>query len=38
MVTRIAKAAQIALHISPHSLSQAAITNAPDASVPLRDA
>ena len=38
MVTRIAKAAGIARHISPHSLRHAAITNALDAGVPLRDA
>ena len=38
MVTRIAKATGIPLHISPHSLRQAAITNALDAGVPLRDA
>ena len=38
MVTRIAKAAQIPRHISPHSLRHAAITNALDAGVPLRDA
>jgi site-specific recombinase XerD len=38
MVRRIAKAARIPRHISPHSLRHAAITNALDASVPLRDA
>ncbi len=38
MVTRIAKAAGISRHISPHSLRHAAITNALDAGVPLRDA
>jgi integrase/recombinase XerD len=38
MVTRIAKAAGIPRHISPHSLRHAAITNALDAGVPLRDA
>jgi len=38
MVQRIAKAAQIPRHISPHSLRHAAITNALDAGVPLRDA
>jgi integrase len=38
MVARIAKAAGIAHHISPHSLRHAAITNALDAGVPLRDA
>jgi integrase len=38
MVVRIAKAAGIARHISPHSLRHAAITNALDAGVPLRDA
>jgi integrase len=38
MVTRIAKAADIPRHISPHSLRHAAITNALDAGVPLRDA
>jgi integrase/recombinase XerD len=38
MVTRIAKTAQIPRHISPHSLRHAAITNALDAGVPLRDA
>jgi site-specific recombinase XerD len=38
MVARIAKAAQIPRHISPHSLRHAAITNALDAGVPLRDA
>ena len=38
MVTRIAKAAAIPRHISPHSLRHAAITNALDAGVPLRDA
>jgi integrase/recombinase XerD len=38
MVTRIAKVAAIPRHISPHSLRHAAITNALDAGVPLRDA
>ncbi len=38
MVARIAKAAAIPRHISPHSLRHAAITNALDAGVPLRDA
>lgn len=38
MVQRISKAAQIPRHISPHSLRHAAITNALDAGVPLRDA
>lgn len=38
MVQRIAKRAQIPRHISPHSLRHAAITNALDAGVPLRDA
>lgn len=38
MVTRIAKAAGIPRHISPHSLRHAAKTNALDATVPLRDA
>jgi integrase/recombinase XerD len=38
MVVRIAKAAGIPRHISPHSLRHAAITNALDAGVPLRDA
>lgn len=38
MVTRIAKVAGIPRHISPHSLRHAAITNALDAGVPLRDA
>jgi integrase/recombinase XerD len=38
MVARIAKAAGIPWHISPHSLRHAAITNALDAGVPLRDA
>lgn len=38
MVARIAKAAEIKHHISPHSLRHAAITNALDAGVPLRDA
>ena len=38
MVQRIAKAAGIPRHISPHSLRHAAITNAFDAGVPLRDA
>jgi integrase len=38
MVARIAKAAGIPRHISPHPLRHAAITNALDAGVPLRDA
>lgn len=38
MVTRIAKVAGLPRHISPHSLRHAAITNALDAGVPLRDA
>lgn len=38
MVTRIAKVAGIPRPISPHSLRHAAITNALDAGVPLRDA
>ncbi|MEO7422199.1 MAG: tyrosine-type recombinase/integrase [Ornithinibacter sp.] len=38
MVARVAKAAAIPRHISPHSLRHAAITNALDAWVPLRDA
>ena len=38
MVTRIATTAKIPRHISPHSLRHAAITNALDAGVPLRDA
>ena len=38
MVTRIAKTAGIPRHISPHALRHAAITNALDAGVPLRDA
>jgi site-specific recombinase XerD len=38
MVHRIARAAGIPRHISPHSLRHAAITNALDAGVPLRDA
>jgi integrase/recombinase XerD len=38
MVVRIAKMAGIPRHISPHSLRHAAITNALDAGVPLRDA
>ncbi|WP_210414822.1 tyrosine-type recombinase/integrase [Microlunatus elymi] len=38
MITRIAKLAAIPRHISPHSLRHAAITNALDAGVPLRDA
>ena len=38
MVARIAKTACIPRHISPHSLRHAAITNALDAGVPLRDA
>ena len=37
MVLRIAKTAGIPRHISPHSLRHAAITNALDARVPLRD-
>ena len=38
MVVRVAKAAGIPRQISPHSLRHAAITNALDAGVPLRDA
>ncbi len=38
MVARIAKVAGIPRHVSPHSLRHAAITNALDAGVPLRDA
>ena len=38
MVLRVAKTAGIPRHISPHSLRHAAITNALDAGVPLRDA
>jgi len=38
MVARIAKNAGMPRHISPHSLRHAAITNALDAGVPLRDA
>jgi integrase len=38
MVLGIAKAAGIPQHVSPHSLRHAAITNALDAGVPLRDA
>ena len=38
MVQRIKKAAGIQHHISPHSLRHAAITNALDSGVPLRDA
>jgi integrase len=38
MVARIAEAAGIPRHISPHSLRHAAITNALDAGDPLRDA
>ncbi len=38
MVARIAKAAAIPRHISPYSLRDAAITDALDAGVPLRDA
>ncbi|GGB23243.1 tyrosine recombinase XerD [Flexivirga endophytica] len=38
MVTRIATVAAFPRHISPHSLRHAAITNALDAGVPLRDA
>jgi integrase len=38
MVARIAKVSGIQHHISPHSLRHAAITNALDAGVPLRDA
>jgi len=37
-MVRIATAAGIPRHISPHSLRHAAITNALDACVPLRDA
>ncbi len=38
MVARIAQVAAMPRHISPHSLRHAAITNALDAGVPLRDA
>ncbi len=38
MVLRVAKRPGIPRHISPHSLRHAAITNALDAGVPLRDA
>jgi site-specific recombinase XerD len=38
MVSRTAKAAGIPRHISSHALWHAAITNALDAGVPLRDA
>ena len=38
MVLRISNAARIPRHVSPHSLRHAAITNALDAGVPLRDA
>jgi integrase len=38
MVLRIARVAGIPRHIRPHSLRHAAITNALDAGVPLRDA
>ena len=38
MVRRIAKIAAVPRHVSPHSLRHAAITNALDAAVPLRDA
>ena len=38
MVARIAKTAGIPRHISPYSLRHAAITNALEAGVPLRDA
>ncbi len=38
MVQRVANVARIPRHISPHSLRHAAITNALDAGVPLRDA
>ncbi len=38
MVAILANAAAIPRHISPHSLRHAAITNALDAGVPLRDA
>ena len=38
MVIRVARAAGVPRHISPHSLRHAAITNALDAGVPLRDA
>src|SRR3954449_891802 len=38
MVARIAKAAGMPRHISPFSLRHAAITNALDSGVPLRDA
>jgi integrase/recombinase XerD len=37
MVLRIAKIAGMTRHISPHPLRHAAITNALDAGVPLRD-
>lgn len=38
MVLRVAKAAGVPRHICPQSLRHAAITNAVDAGVPLRDA
>jgi hypothetical protein len=38
MVSRVAKAAGVPRHISPQSLRPAAISNALDAEVPLRDA
>lgn len=38
MVARIAEAAGIPRHISPHSLRHAAINTALDAGVPVRDA
>ena len=38
MVTRVAEGCRHPAHISPHSLRHAAITNALDAGVPLRDA
>jgi hypothetical protein len=38
MVQRVAESARIPQHISPDSLRRAAVTNALDAGVPLRDA
>lgn len=38
MAVRVATVPKIPRHISPHSLRYAAITNAPDAVIPLRDA